>query len=122
MPIIPNNFDGDFFNNKFNKTRFDWRVEDGNLICPSLPNLTEEDLIDCVVNLVAYEENNLNNLTSRQKIKDEYQNVTSRLQQIVDADPSGLTQAQFNQQAFLAIQDIAQFVLWIIKFIARFVP
>lgn len=54
------------------------------------------------------------------QLKDQYQNVTARLQQIIDADPSGLTQAQFNQQVFLAIQDIAKYILWIIKFIARF--
>jgi len=54
MPVIPNNFDGAFFMSKFAKGQFDFRVDGDQLICPSLPNLTDEDIADCVVDMIAY--------------------------------------------------------------------
>jgi len=50
MPNIPMNFDGAKFAAKYSLDSLrDFRVEDGALICPSLPDLTDADLLDCVV-------------------------------------------------------------------------
>ena len=55
MVKIPVDFDGAKFAVKYNLTRFDFRVEGGELICPSLPALQESDLVDCVVDLMRLE-------------------------------------------------------------------
>ncbi|RPJ29153.1 MAG: hypothetical protein EHM33_01925 [Chloroflexi bacterium] len=50
--VIPPSFNGEKFAKKFNlnpENYGDFHVEVGNvLVCPSLPDLTEEDLADCV--------------------------------------------------------------------------
>jgi len=48
--IIPANFDGQKFASKYNLDPFTDFYSDGNgnLICPSLPNLTDADLLDCI--------------------------------------------------------------------------
>jgi len=51
MANISDNFSGIAFQNKFNLTLEDWRVDGMLLICSSMPNLTDEDLLDCVVDL-----------------------------------------------------------------------
>lgn len=52
MPItLPLNFDGQKFATKYSLSQVDFRVEDGMLICPSLPELTGNDLLDCVVDV-----------------------------------------------------------------------
>lgn len=51
MPNIPNNFNGSKFAEKYAlRERGDF-YDDGNgvLVCPSLPNLTDADLLDCVI-------------------------------------------------------------------------
>lgn len=52
MAKKPDNFDGIKFCKKYNLTVNDFYAEDGDLICPSLPNLKDKDLQDCVT---AYE-------------------------------------------------------------------
>ena len=48
MAKIPNRFMGQKFMAKFGVIDpFSFRVEDGELICPDLPDLTDEDLLDC---------------------------------------------------------------------------
>lgn len=50
MIKIPQNFDGAKFAAKYSLDPFkDFYVNRGDLICLSLPNLTEEDLLDCLV-------------------------------------------------------------------------
>lgn len=50
--VIPPGFNGEKFSKKFNldpSSYADFHVETGNvLVCPSLPDLTEADLADCV--------------------------------------------------------------------------
>ena len=55
MPTIPYDFDGSAFETKYNLTRFDFMVDGDQLVCPSLPNLTDADLLDCVVNAAKYQ-------------------------------------------------------------------
>jgi len=57
----------------------------------------------------------------KQALKDQYQAAVTRLEQIINADPSGWNQATFNQQAFLAIQDMAQYELYVIKVLKRII-
>lgn len=45
---MPLNFDGDKFAKKFNLSISDFRCDGEYLICPSLDNLTSEDLLDCI--------------------------------------------------------------------------
>jgi len=53
MPIsIPADFDGAKFAEKFNTDDF-W-IEGGQLVCPGLPDLTEADIADCVVDMVRW--------------------------------------------------------------------
>jgi len=48
--IIPDQFDGAVFAEKYNlNPQKDFRSDGKNLICPSLPGLTEADLLDCLV-------------------------------------------------------------------------
>lgn len=51
MPLKPEDFDGEKFAKKYNLDPFtDFRDDGkGNIICPSLPNLTDADLLDCIV-------------------------------------------------------------------------
>ena len=49
MIKIPKNFDGSVFAEKHGLGMFDFSVKHGGLICPSLPELTDADLADCVV-------------------------------------------------------------------------
>lgn len=51
MPNIPNNFDGAKFALKYNlRERGDFHDDGhGYLICPTLPNLTNDDLLDCII-------------------------------------------------------------------------
>ena len=51
MPNIPNNFDGAKFALKYNlRERGDFHDDgNGNLICPTLPNLKNDDLLDCII-------------------------------------------------------------------------
>lgn len=53
--ILPEKFDGKKFADKYNLDPFvDFRGDgNGNLICPSLPNLLASDLLDCVVDTTA---------------------------------------------------------------------
>lgn len=44
----PKNFDGKKFCEKYNLTVIDFYAEDDNLICPSLPDLVDADLLDCL--------------------------------------------------------------------------
>lgn len=47
--IIPDNFNGAKFAQKYNLDPMKDFWSDGvNLICPSLPNLTDNDLLDCI--------------------------------------------------------------------------
>lgn len=49
MTNIPQNFDGGKFARKYNLDVTDFRVlATGEILCPSLPNLTASDLLDCV--------------------------------------------------------------------------
>lgn len=45
---IPYNFDGSKFAKKYNLSTFEFYSDGVNLICPSLDNLTSEDLVDCI--------------------------------------------------------------------------
>jgi len=51
MLKIPNNFDGAKFALKYNlRERGDFHDDgNGNLICPTLPNLKNDDLLDCII-------------------------------------------------------------------------
>lgn len=51
MPLKPHNFDGEKFAKKYNLDPFGDFYDDGkgNIICPSLPNLTDTDLLDCLL-------------------------------------------------------------------------
>lgn len=49
MTTIPPNFDGAKFAAKYNLSVFDFHIEGDQLVCPSLPNLTGADLLDCIV-------------------------------------------------------------------------
>lgn len=49
MANIPVNFTGTKFMTKYNKTIDDFWVDVRELICPSLPNLQDSDLLDCVI-------------------------------------------------------------------------
>jgi len=51
MANIPPHFDGNAFETYYNLTDEDWSVSNGVMICPSLPNLTTEDLAVFVVDL-----------------------------------------------------------------------
>lgn len=56
MAKIPVNFDGEKIRIKYNfppSERGLFWVEAGDLICPSLPNLTDADLLDCIVDVNA---------------------------------------------------------------------
>lgn len=48
--IKPYNFDGAKFAKKYNLDPLKdyWDDGNGNIVCPSLPNLTDSDLLDCV--------------------------------------------------------------------------
>lgn len=48
---IPADFDGAKFTDKFDLDIHDFHIDGDQLSCPSLPNLTEADLLDCVVDL-----------------------------------------------------------------------
>ena len=50
MITLPDNFDGAKFAQKYNLNPFTDFYSDGNgnLICPSLPDLTDADLLDCL--------------------------------------------------------------------------
>lgn len=54
MIQIPKDFDGQKFMNKFKVGKHDFRVDENGLHCESLPNLTEADITDCVVDWDAY--------------------------------------------------------------------
>jgi hypothetical protein len=45
---IPLNFDGQKFMKKFGVDYHSFYVNEDGLFCPSLPDLTEEDIADCV--------------------------------------------------------------------------
>lgn len=51
MPLKPLNFDGEKFAKKYNLDPFRDFYDDGkgDIICPSLPNLTNTDLLDCII-------------------------------------------------------------------------
>jgi len=49
MIKIPKNFDGAKFAKKFDLDIDDFFAEYGYLRCPSLPDLTADDLLDCLV-------------------------------------------------------------------------
>jgi hypothetical protein len=51
---IPQDFDGQKFINKFGVGLHDFRVDENGLHCPSLPNLTEADIADCVTDWDKY--------------------------------------------------------------------
>ena len=53
---IPQDFDGQKFIDKFGIGLRDFRVDENGLICPSLPDLTEADIADCVTDWVKYYE------------------------------------------------------------------
>src|SRR5512140_3695711 len=57
MPIpFPPNFDGKKFMEKFNiRDAHTFWIERGLLYCPSLPDLTEADIADCVTDLARKE-------------------------------------------------------------------
>lgn len=48
MAKIPNNFDGVKLREKYNLTEHDFYAVGDELICPSLPDLTDADLLDCI--------------------------------------------------------------------------
>lgn len=49
MAKIPSNFSGDKFRNKYNLGAYDFSVQGDELICLSLPNLINADLLDCAL-------------------------------------------------------------------------
>lgn len=54
MVKIPKDFDGQKFMDKFGVDMHDFRVDKDGLHCPSLSDITEADIADCVVDWNAY--------------------------------------------------------------------
>lgn len=52
---MPANFDGEKFQEKFNLSVNDFVSERGIITCPSLPDLTDEDIADCVVDTISFQ-------------------------------------------------------------------
>ena len=50
--IIDKTFDGKKFAEKYNLDYMDFIIVEGELICPSLPDLKDADLLDCVADIV----------------------------------------------------------------------
>lgn len=51
---IPKDFDGQKFMDKFGIGHHHFRVDENGLHCEALPDLTEEDIADCVTDWDAY--------------------------------------------------------------------
>ena len=52
MPIMPDGFNGGVFAAKYSLNNSQFWADKNNLICPSLPNLTEADIADCITDPV----------------------------------------------------------------------
>lgn len=110
MPIVPPNFDGEKFTELFGQ---EFTIVYDQLICPALPNLTEADIANCVVNMIAYEQRNADEANAREQIKAEYQATINTLQQIED------TQAPTNAQVIAAVKFIAKTLRLLLRLLAR---
>lgn len=113
MVNIPVNFSGQKFAIKYNLDPLtDFRVEDDILFCPSLPNLTDSDLLDCVVTQAELDE-----LTSqdqaRDQLKAEYTSTITTLQTI-----EGTTNPT-NAQVVAAVKFLAKTLRLLLKFLAK---
>lgn len=98
MPTIPANFHGGKFMTKYSLSQSDFQVRDNELICPSLPDLTESDLVDCVVTPEELADLALR-LQALLDMKDRYVWAINRLSEIrTSPNPSSV-----NLQVILAI-------------------
>lgn len=109
MPTVPNNFDGDKFLSKFNLKEGHFYILGDQLICKSLPNLTDTDLLDCVVDMDAYNAKNTEIENSRITLRNEYLSSINILQNIED------TQSPTNAQIITAIKAIARILKFMLK-------
>jgi len=48
---IPANFSGELFKEKYSLSDGDFKTIHGTIVCPALPGLTTEDLLDCIVDM-----------------------------------------------------------------------
>jgi len=115
MIPIPQYFSGSALREKFSLGEFDFWIENSILYCPPLPNLTEQDIADCIYDPVAFNEQIAEQEQAKSSLKDEYNNAVSILEQIRDAE--SMTQAQ----AVQAVQYLAKIMLFIVKILARIV-
>lgn len=119
MPKIPENFDGTRFQEKFDKTIDDFRIFKGELVCPSLPDLTDQDISDCIVDINDFNLKNEEFSSAKLEIVEQYRNSIDRLSQIISAPrPTTFSQNDIGK-LFDAVQDLAKYERFIIKLIGR---
>ncbi len=69
MIPVPANFDGEKFMEKYGLSPTDFKVINGMLVCPSLPDLTAADLADCVVDMARFDRIQARLAAAREAIK-----------------------------------------------------
>ena len=112
MPTIPNNFSGAKFVLKFGEIPF-WADHRNTLICPSLPNLTDADIADCVIDMIAYDERNTDLDNANNTIKAEYKSAIDTLTQIENAT------SPTNAQVIAAMKFMAKTLRLLLRLLAR---
>lgn len=113
---IPQNFDGTKFAAKYTLA-YDAFYIDGNQLFSPVPNLTEADLLDCVVTPAELAELEAQE-QGLQQFKAAYLAAITRLNQIQNAGAIPFTQAGFNQ-VVQAVKDIALYVEQLAKIAKR---
>lgn len=113
MPNMPNNFDGEKFKNKYSLQDKDFWANNGTLFCPTLPNLTDADLLDCVVDLIALQTYENEHTSNKAQLKAEYLATLATLSDIENVT------SPTNAQVIAALRFMAKTLALVIKLIAR---
>jgi len=112
MPIIPPNFNGEKFTNKYGLDDHAFYEYNGQLICITLPNLTDADLLDCTNDGDLYLSDDTKN---RKLLIKQYQSTLNTLGNIESAvNPT-------NAQLIAAVKFLANTLGLLLKLLARMI-